>query len=62
MNIFVPFSICPYNAFNICEEGSNIRSWIIEHLFMHEQDDAHVLLSDQGISCCFFDPSTLKYA
>jgi len=36
MNIFVPFSIRPYDAFNICEEGSNIRLWIIEHLFMHE--------------------------
>jgi hypothetical protein len=47
MNNFVPFSIHLYDAFNICEEGSNVRSWIIEHLLMHEQDDAHVLLSDQ---------------
>ncbi len=58
MNIFVPFSICPYDAFNICEEGNNIRVEIIEHLLMHEHDDAHVLLSDQGISCCVFDPLT----
>jgi hypothetical protein len=62
MNIFVPFSVHPYDAFNICEEGNNIRSWIIEHLFMHEQDDAHVLLSDQGISYRVFDPLALKYA
>jgi hypothetical protein len=49
MNIFVPFFIHPYDAFNICEGGSNVWSWIIEHLFMHEQDDAHALLNDQGI-------------
>jgi hypothetical protein len=41
MNIFVPFSICPYDAFNICKEDNNVRSWIIEHLFMHDEDDAH---------------------
>jgi hypothetical protein len=49
MNIFVPFSVHPYDAFNICEEGSNVQSWIIEHLFMHERDDVHALLNDQGI-------------
>jgi hypothetical protein len=49
MNIFLPFSIHPYAAFNICEEGSNVRSWITKHLLMHEQDDAHALLSDKGI-------------
>jgi hypothetical protein len=48
-NFFVPFSIHPYDAFNICEEGSSVQSWIIEHLFMHEQNDVHVLLNDQGI-------------
>jgi hypothetical protein len=62
MNIFVPFFVCPYDAFNIGEEGNNIWSRIIEHLFIHEQDDAHLLLSDRGISCCVFDPLTLKYA
>ncbi len=62
MNIFVPFFVCPYDAFNICEKGKNIWSWIIEHLLMHEKDDAHVLLSDQGISCYVFYPSTFKYA
>jgi hypothetical protein len=45
MNIFVPFYVRPYDAFNICEEGSNVWSWIIEHLFMHEHVDAHALLS-----------------
>jgi hypothetical protein len=49
MNIFVPFFSPLYDAFNICEEGSNVQSWITEHLLMHEQDDAHALLSDQGI-------------
>jgi hypothetical protein len=49
MNIFVPFFVHHYDVFNICEEGSNVRSWIIEHLFMHERDDAHALLNDQGI-------------
>ncbi len=49
MNIFVPFFVHPYDAFNICEEGSNVQSWIIEHLLMHERDDAHALLNDQGI-------------
>jgi hypothetical protein len=46
MKIFVPFFVLPYDAFNICEEGNNIRSWIIEHLLMHEHDDVHVLVSD----------------
>jgi hypothetical protein len=41
MNIFMSFSICPYDAFNICEKGSNVWLLFIEH------DDAHVLLSDQ---------------
>jgi len=49
MNIFVPFFVHPYAAFNISEEGSNVQSWIIEHLLMHEWDDAHTLLSDKGI-------------
>jgi hypothetical protein len=35
MNIFVPFSVRPYDAFNVCEKGRNVWSWIIEH------DDAH---------------------
>jgi hypothetical protein len=52
MNIFVPFFVCPYDAFNVCEKGSNVWSWIIEH------DDAHALLNDQGIFLlCFLVPN-----
>jgi hypothetical protein len=40
---FCAFSVRPYDAFNVCEKGNNVWSWIIEH------DDAHALLSDQGI-------------
>jgi hypothetical protein len=62
MNIYVPFFVHPYDAFNICEEGNNVRSWIIQHLLMHERDDAYALLNDQGIFLlCFWAP-TLKYA
>jgi hypothetical protein len=49
MNIFVPFSVHPYDVFKICEEGNNIWSWIIEYLLIHENVDVDVLLSDQGI-------------
>jgi hypothetical protein len=48
MNIFAPFFVRPYDAFNICE-GINIRSWIIKHLLMHEHVNVDVLLSDQWI-------------
>jgi hypothetical protein len=43
------FFVHLYDAFNICEKGNNVQSWIIEHLLMYEQDDAQTLLSDQGI-------------
>jgi hypothetical protein len=46
---FCTFFFHPYDAFNICTDRSDIRSWIIEHLLMHEQDDAYALLNDQGI-------------
>jgi hypothetical protein len=48
MNIFMSFSIRPYDAFNICEEGSNVWSLFIEH------DDAHVLMSDQRTFMLYF--------
>jgi hypothetical protein len=44
MNIFVPFFVHHYDAFNICDEGNSVWSLITEHLFMHEQDDVHALL------------------
>jgi hypothetical protein len=53
-NILLPFFVCPYNAFNICEKGNSIRSWIIEHLFMTKMV--------KEFSCCVFDPLALKYA
>ncbi len=56
----MPFSIHPYDAFNICEEGSSVQSWIIEHLFMHEQNDVHVLLNDQGIFLLCFWPLDIE--
>jgi hypothetical protein len=46
MNIFL-FVLMLHPIF--VKRVGNVQSWIIEHLHMHEQDDAHAFSSDQRI-------------
>jgi hypothetical protein len=61
MNIFMPFFVRPYAHPIFVMRVGNVWSWIIEHLLMRGQDDAHAFSSDEGFFWCVFDPPTLKY-